>query len=274
MPQTLNWGTFLNRPSTVGTAASRSSRTLSHVRYRFSGLIRETGKPVEGHVTAPDTDVAFAVLADNGIVTSSLRPDPVATPPAGGPLSDLPRDEFTEAIDSAFDLSATDVSVDKLAQKFRGQKVRVVDRDKIRDRVKTVVGNAISAAGKGGNDGQQETLDMVAEALDKMFGDNKNLTSEQPASMVAMEEQIARLMKVTRRIEMAVNRLVAGGGGGGGGNYRYDQRKRSEEQNQVLLEIFQSNKDLRDQIDGKSKPSPPASKTPAPTPPTPAETAG
>ncbi|MEM1212651.1 MAG: hypothetical protein AAGI68_10180 [Planctomycetota bacterium] len=237
------------------------------MRYRVSGLIRDTGKPVEGHVTAPETDTAFAVLADNGIVTSSLRPDPVPGGPPGGPLSDAPRDEFTEAIDSAFDLSATDVSVDKLAQKFRGQKVRVVDRDKIRDRVKTVVGNAISAAGKnGGNDGQQETLDKVAEALDKMFGDNQNLTSEQPASMVAMEEQIARLMKVTRRIEMAVNRLVAGGGGGGGGNYRYDQRKRSEEQNQVLLEIFQTNKDLRDQIDGKS--TPPASI------PTPAETAG
>src|ERR1700691_4344856 len=46
------------------------------VRYLFRGLIRDTGKPVEGHVEADHEEFAFHVLANNGIVTESLRPDP------------------------------------------------------------------------------------------------------------------------------------------------------------------------------------------------------
>jgi hypothetical protein len=46
------------------------------VRYRFRGLIRDTGKPVEGHVEADNEEFAFHLLANNGIVTEALRPDP------------------------------------------------------------------------------------------------------------------------------------------------------------------------------------------------------
>ena len=46
------------------------------MRYRFRGLVRDTGKPVEGHVDADNEEFAFHLLANNGIVTESLRADP------------------------------------------------------------------------------------------------------------------------------------------------------------------------------------------------------
>ncbi|MEL7089734.1 MAG: hypothetical protein AAGL98_15045, partial [Planctomycetota bacterium] len=46
------------------------------MRYRFRGLLRETGKPVEGHVEAPTVDQAYDLMADNGIMCESLREDP------------------------------------------------------------------------------------------------------------------------------------------------------------------------------------------------------
>src|SRR5690348_1333983 len=38
--------------------------------------MRSTGKPVEGHVEADSEEWAFHALANNGIITESLRPDP------------------------------------------------------------------------------------------------------------------------------------------------------------------------------------------------------
>src|SRR5436305_10402850 len=52
------------------------TRKSANVRYRFLGLMRSTGKPVEGHVEADSEEWAFHALANNGIITESLRPDP------------------------------------------------------------------------------------------------------------------------------------------------------------------------------------------------------
>src|SRR5258707_5111437 len=49
---------------------------IGTVRYLFRGLIRETGRPVEGHVEAVNPDEALKALSDNAIVTESLVPDP------------------------------------------------------------------------------------------------------------------------------------------------------------------------------------------------------
>ena len=46
------------------------------MRYLFRGLIRDTGRPVEGHVEAVTEADACTALSENGVVTESLVPDP------------------------------------------------------------------------------------------------------------------------------------------------------------------------------------------------------
>ena len=213
-------------------------------------------------------------MADNGIVCESLREDPrlgdftslngargqggpSASPqsPSGG------QDEFASAIDSALDTSSTQVNVDDLWRKYRGQRVRVIDRDKIRQRVMSVVTKALQQSlASGGNAKAQtdKTLERVEEALTKMFGDNKNLTSEVPTQQVAMEDQINRLNSVVLNLEksiaaltMAMRRGGGGGWGGGGGGADHSTRGamlksvKDPKNDKVLLEIFETNLKLQ-----------------------------
>src|SRR5206468_9713449 len=101
-------------------------------------MIRTNGRIVEGHVEAPTPEEAYAALSDNGIVTESLRPDPRPQLPPE-PEDDGPQPGFRDAIDSALDSASHQVSFDSLTEQYRGKKVWVLDRDKIRKRVSQVV---------------------------------------------------------------------------------------------------------------------------------------
>jgi len=227
------------------------------VRYRFRGLVRDTGKPVEGHVEAEWHEQALNLLSENGIVTESLREEPKPLN-----LSNRPeQDQFSSAIDSAVDTSSTQVSFDALADKFKGKSVWVVDREKIRKRVAQVVDQAIRQSMENADTGA-ETRDRVAEAIEKLFQNNENLTSKigqmqqaapppPPQALAArpasdpLERQLSRLANfITKAENLLVSmqttlRNVSAGGGG------YVQRRRGpvdkEEQNSVLAEIFKSN---------------------------------
>ena len=264
------------------------------MRYRFRGLLRETGKPVEGHVEAPTVDQAYDLMADNGIVCESLREDPrmgdftsaggpagprgPQPPSAGGPPSgeDVGGGEFASAIDSALDTSSTQVNVDDLWRKYRGQRVRVIDRDKIRQRVMSVVTKALQQSLDTGSTRSAQvqadkTLERVEEALTKMFGDNKNLTSEVPTNQVAMEDQINRLNQVAITMEKTMAQLTMamrrGGGWGGGGGGGADHSTRGKmlksvkdpKNDKVLMEIFETNLKLQRNVEKKNT-------TPAPDP--------
>ena len=225
------------------------------LRYRFKGLLRETGKPVEGHVEAQGQASAFRMLGDNGIVCEALREDPLPEAYAG---SD---DEVGSAIDSALDVSSTQVDVDEIARRYSGQSVRVIDRDKIRKRVMEVVTTAIKkslpASTSADTSARDETLERVEEAIKKVFGNAANLTSEVPVPQAAppppapepapaprrtvataptaagagvdedtpfLENKFQLISEALGRIERNVNVVVAaakrggiGGGGGGGG---------------------------------------------------------
>src|SRR5438093_7794411 len=109
------------------------------VRYRFRGLIRETGRVVEGHVEANVPDDALLALSENGIVAESLREDPKPLN-----LSNRPQSGYSDAIDSALDTSAAQVPFDALEARFKGKQVWVLDRDKIRRRVAEVVDQVLS----------------------------------------------------------------------------------------------------------------------------------
>lgn len=248
------------------------------MRYRFRGLLRETGKAVEGHVEAPTVDQAYDLMADNGIVCEAMREDPrlgdftsPAAPMGGGSALGQPgggaTDEFTSAIDSALDTSSTQVNVDDLWRRYRGQKVRVIDRDKIRQRVMNVVTKALQQS-VSGKDDRNQTLERVEEALGKMFGDNKNLTSELSPQQVAMEDQINRLNGVVLTMEKSMAQLTMamrrGGGFGGGGDGGHSSRGqmiksvKDPKNDKVLLEIFETNLKLQRSVKDKPAPGTPA----------------
>lgn len=214
--------------------------------------MRETGKPVEGHVDAPTAEEAFKLMAGNDIVCESLREDPrkerydaeIAASPQSA--------EVASQIDSALDVSSTDVNVDDLWKRYRGQRVRVIDRDKIRSNVLSVMTKAIQQTGGGNN---SQTLERVEEALTKMFGDNKNLTSEVAPTQTALEDQITRLNGVVLRLEKQLAQLTMairrGGYGGGAPTGKLMKQVRDPKNDKVLLEIFETNLDLQRQIKKK-----------------------
>jgi hypothetical protein len=286
------------------------NREHKAVRYRFRGLIRDTGKAVEGHVEADSEEFAFHLLANNGIVTESLhgdprpedirqptasaksnllpplvqamlsgkRPAPQAQPlPASPPAADAttkpyvppPVDnspipgtrEVVNAIDTALDTSSSQIEFDALTERYRGKKVWVIDRDKIKRNVARVVDQAITDSLKNA-DNAADTRKSVAEAIEKLFTDNRNLTSPQGSANagsgqggINLDRQIERLSSVIKNFEnslasmqMAIRNIGAGGGGGGAVPRRNmgqsQQPGLREEQNAVLLEIFKTNMDL------------------------------
>ena len=213
--------------------------------------MRDTGKPVEGHVDAPNAQEAFTLMAGNGIVCQSLREDP-AKPMAADTAS--PQDaDVASQIDSALDVASTDVNVDDLWKRYRGQRVRVIDRDKIRKNVLSVMTKAIQQSGGGDNN---QTLQRVEEALTKMFGDNQNLTSELSPTQTALEDQITRLNAVVLRLEKQLAQLTmairrGGYGGGGAPTGRLMKQVRDPKNDKILLEIFETNLEMQRQIKKK-----------------------
>ncbi|HEV2689203.1 MAG TPA: hypothetical protein VGV35_11635, partial [Bryobacteraceae bacterium] len=211
--------------------------------------MRSTGKPVEGHVEADSEEWAFHALANNGIITESLRPDPKvgqsagaeaaarmvepllppyvppsysspppamtsasamssaaarpanppgtfavsggvhpaapvappATPAApdnAGPGGEVePRRQFDNALEGALDGASSQIDFDALTERYRGKKVWVIDRDKIRRNVARVVDTAI-AQSLTDDEGGAATRSRVAEAINELFKDTRNLTSQ------------------------------------------------------------------------------------------------
>lgn len=142
--------------------------------------MRDTGMPVEGHIEAVDVDVAYDMLSGHGVVASSVIPDPK-------PLNiheELPEaPEFADALESAMDSSSSQVNFDDLMNEYKGKKVWVIDRDKIRRRVAQVVETALHFAATSG-ESHEQTQERIRNALHGVFSDNRNLASERNASSV------------------------------------------------------------------------------------------
>jgi len=136
---------------------------------------------VEGHVEAGTEAEACTALAQNGVVTETLVPDPK-------PLNladELPKaPEFADALESAFDSSSSQVDFDALTERYQGKKVWVIDRDKIRRRVAQVIDAALALSAMHG-EGHGQTRARINTALEGMFADNRNLATERNADSVA-----------------------------------------------------------------------------------------
>jgi hypothetical protein len=229
------------------------------VRYLFRGLIRETGRPVEGHVEAVNPDEALKALSDNAIVTETLVPDPK---PVNLQEEFPDQPELASALDSAFDSSSSQINFDDLADRYRGKKVWVIDRDKIKRRVCQVVDQTLAQSLAQGESAAQ-SRQRVQAAINGMFQDNRNIATERNADSIAgvpafgpnggyappghlapprlappvvaapvavaggLEEAINRLVGVVSQAEkvmasmaLAARNFGRGGGGDGGGGSR------------------------------------------------------
>lgn len=272
------------------------------MRYLFRGLIRETGRPVEGHVEAANPDEALKALSDNAIVTETLVPDPKPVN-FNEEFPDQP--ELASAIESAFDSSSSQINFDDLTERYRGKKVWVIDRDKIRRRVCQVVDQALQTSEARGDTAAQ-SRQRVQQALQGMFADNRNIASERNADSIAgapafgpanggypqpaahgtvpgaapaqftsgMEEAINRLTQVVSQAEKVMSSMAlaarnfgrGGGGGDGGGSRRRMRHAIDRAQNDVLLEIFKANLELAKSMTGLAPGSSVMAAPPAPQP--------
>ena len=218
------------------------------MRYRFAGLRRDSGQPVMGHVEAETEDHAYEILGDNRIAVEGLAPDPERS-------DDSRQPGLASAIDSALEASSHSIPFDSLQGRFAGKRVWVIDRDKIKKRVMQTVDEVIRQS-RAQTEDDTTIRDRLTEALERLFGDNRNLTSPVSASQEAMEVQLNRLEDVVHQLEHAVGamhsatRWSAGGYGGGLARNAPRQRQSSAENDDVLREIFQSNVELHRRLSG------------------------
>jgi hypothetical protein len=231
------------------------------VRFQFRGFDRETGEPVDGHVEASDTEAGYQVLSDHGIVTETLRPDPRAAD--GSPETEAIA-QFANALESALDLSSSQVAFDELSKRYRGKKVWVVDRNKIRHRVAQVVDSTL-AASEADLESGPTARQRVANAISELFADTTNIASQHSAESIAkmrsgaasgdgLAEQIGKLSGVVEQAESLIAAMQAAlrNVDSGGAPRRRTLAMPSvliSEQNEVLREILESNLDLRRTIE-------------------------
>jgi hypothetical protein len=215
----------------------------------------------------------------------SVPAAPQSAPPTrpAEDFEDQPPTELKSALNNALDAASSQVSFDALAEKYKGKRVWVVDREKIRYRVAKVVDGILAASSK--EEQNEEMRKRVAEAIQGLFGNDRNIATERTPETVAamkaaqaapaapaaigaanqvLEEQIDRLAEMVSRAEnvlaslaLAANRIArggGGGGGGGGGRGRLIREVLDDSQNEVLLEIFKSNLELRKQITNPGQP--------------------
>jgi hypothetical protein len=223
------------------------------VRYRFKGIVRTTGRSVEGHAHGDTPEEALNALSEHGITTESLREEPEA------PVGNVPATPLHSALESALDTASQQIAFDALADKYKGKSVWVLDRDKIRSRVAQVVDAALSDAmsdSKVGMKGMSGVREQVAEAISGLFKDNRNLTSQVSSTSNQLEGQVKRIESMVKRAEsvlaqmtLAISKMGSmsfGGGGGGVGPRRFGSATaQGNEQNSVLMEIFKENLRLR-----------------------------
>jgi hypothetical protein len=236
------------------------------VRFLFHGFQRDSGEPVDGHVEAVDKEAAYQVLSEHGIITEP----PLVEDPKPLNLSQTPVDDFANALESALDSSSSQVSFDDLTERYRGKKVWVIDRDKIKNRVAQVVDTALTAS-EANAENSSAARQRVANAISGLFHDTRNIASQHtPESIAGMRggtndltAQIGRLTGVVEQAEkmiaamsVALRNVETGGGGVGPRRIVMPARTLNIPPNEALREIFQTNLDLRRAMKQQASPEP------------------
>lgn len=196
----------------------------------------------------------------------SDEPSPPQQPPIGkGP-------EFSQEIENALREGGRQIRFDDIEKRYRGKRVWVLDRLKIQENVMKVVDAAVAKSLQHA-EGGVATRARVAQALARLFGDNRSLTSEvDPAQLASrraptpqaapaaggatnedLQRQIERLEDVIGRAEQMISKMsTAMARGGWLPRSAHGLRPRpgpfEAAHRQALEEIFKSNLELRKAI--------------------------
>jgi hypothetical protein len=100
------------------------------------------------------------------------------------------------------------VAFDSLTEQYKGKKVWVLDRDKIRKRVAQVVDQVLAEAQRKAET-DQKTRELVQEAIKGMFADNRNIASERTAESIAAERAAAAAQAAERAAQAAADKVAA-----------------------------------------------------------------
>ena len=205
--------------------------------------------------------------------------------------------DFEQALNSALDLSSSQVPFDALTKRYSGKKVWVIDREKIRQQVAHVVDSALAASDAENDPASAGARQRVAEALNGLFHDTRNIASQHDAetiekmrAMIAaaaqagstaapgatdanVADQIGRLTGVVEHAESLIAAMQAAlrnvESGGAAPRRRLVVTSAPSinlEQASVLREIFESNLELRRSMSKTTSQQPRPQPKPQPTP--------
>jgi hypothetical protein len=208
------------------------------VRYLFVGKKKETGEPVDGHVDAAAVDGAIASLAEQGIVATKIKPDPLQARSAE-PMPALNRNS-NDLLPAISARSSEDKTV-------------ILDRDKIRRNVAAAIDHALALSFARG-EGAMQIRARVANAIHGLFKDYRNITSEpQVDHSGEMTGQISKLSEGIARMEQMLANWSKFGpprhSSGEGKTKRSKKLPEREAPDEVLREIFQANLALMKSIE-------------------------
>ena len=213
------------------------------MRYRFSGLHRDTGEPLHGQVEADCEDQAYNLLGDDDVVVSHLQPDAEAA-------NENRQPKIASAIEQALDSSSKQIRFDDLTNRYRGKRVWVINREKIRKRVTQTIDEVIRRS-QNNAESDATTRDHITKALERLFGDHRNLTSPIGQKKESLEDQIGRLAGAVGDLKHAVGSIQAATQRSSISD-RWHQtvyrRQANDETVTVLHEIFNNNLELRKRI--------------------------
>ncbi len=219
------------------------------MRYRFEGRRPDTGEPVRGRVTAPSEEAARRKLRDSGIVPDAMVEEPAAPDASAAARAQ----QLARALDDALDDAGMRVSFDRLSGRYRGKSVWVLDREKIRRHVAKLVDDAIVASLRDG-EARQEARRRIAQLLEQMFQDTRNVASERSAPAPSLEERMNRLAEAVARIDRAVASMRVKGAAPEGGAARRaapEGGARDRARDEILIEVFESNRELMKGLGGE-----------------------
>jgi hypothetical protein len=217
-------------------------------------LRRQTGEPVEGRVTAPTEEAAHDVLRDDGIVADSLQPEPAAGEEAA---ATAPESRFVQAMERALDDAGFCVNFDLVTGRYQGKSVGLLDQDKIRKRVMELLEDA-AADNLGDEENRPDARHHIAQLLEQVLQNRRDPGSGSSPQSQALESQVGHIAQALGRIEKAMASMSLAVGRSGRVQPRRTvpgQKARDKTQEEVLLEVFQSNLEL---LRGLEEPASPA----------------
>jgi len=217
-------------------------------------LRQQTGEPVEGRVTAPTEEVAHDVLRADGIVADSLQPEPAADEDAAATVTES---RFAHALERALDDAGFCVNFDLVTGRYQGKSVCLLDQDKIRKRVMELVDEA-AADNLGDDENRLDARRHIAQLLEQVLQNRRDPDSGRSPQSQALESQVSHIAQALGRIERGMASMSLAVERPGRGQPRRTvpgQTARDKTQEEVLIEVFQSNLEL---LRGLEEPASPA----------------